>query len=413
MNRIGNLYKIWSLVALLSLAACGKDENNDDNNDFDINGTPKMELTVSGTEIELNPDEPGREVLKIEWTRARQLPEDYTLTYLTELDLEENNFSNPVRTEENNEVFSKTFTTSYLQGLIANKWGKSLTETVTLQFRITASWEGPEFAMPEVKTVSVVARPYKPLVFDADKMYIDGSAVPGSRIEISKTLENEYQYAWLGNLETGELHIPVEYQGSTNYICPADGNGTLPDGKAKAVEMKSAMASWTLTQTGEYRIVVDIEHKTVTIYPPDKKLEPYIATWETKHNPPVVMNTEVTELWMFGDGTGWGWWKGEFKQSLADPQILVYTGAAGALKNGNGVKFVVTGDESLRNIAWAFTNPLTEDGKRQSLSLAAGVVGQLWGEYDTETRNSYYKLPAGANFIVLDLRNMTIRAEIK
>ena len=123
------------------------------------------------------------------------------------------------------------------------------------------------------------------------------------------------------------------------------------------------------------------------------------------------MHTTVTDLWMFGGGTGWGWWKGNFSVSLADPQILIYEGQA--LSSGDGVKFVVYGESDFRNVAYAFTNPLTSDGKRQNLSLALDKVGELHGGYDGETRNSYYRLPAGTNFIVLDLRNKTILAKKK
>ena len=112
---------------------------------------------------------------------------------------------------------------------------------------------------------------------------------------------------------------------------------------------------------------------------------------------------------MFGGGTGWAWWKGNCSVSLADPQVLIYQGKA--LTSGDGVKFVVYGESDYRNVAYAFTNPLTAEGLRQNLSLPWDKVGELHGGYDSETRNSYYKLPAGTNFIVLDLRNMTILAK--
>ena len=52
-----------------------------------------------------------------------------------------------------------------------------------------------------------------------------------------------------------------------------------------------------------------------------------------------------------------------------------------------------------------------DDQTAGSASLALGVTGELYGGSSRGQRNSYYNLPVGANFIVLDLRNMTIRAE--
>ena len=114
---------------------------------------------------------------------------------------------------------------------------------------------------------------------------------------------------------------------------------------------------------------------------------------------------------MYGGGTGWAWKQGNCTVSLADPQVLIYQGAA--LTSGDGVKFVVYGESDFRNVAYTFTNPLTAENKRQNLTLALDKLGDLHGGFDSETRNSYYKLPAGTNFIVFDLRNKTILARKK
>src|SRR5690606_21568147 len=118
-------------------------------------------------------------------------------------------------------------------------------------------------------TVRVNVQPIRTVVFDADKVFLDGTAVPGmSKVEMSQTLENESQYAFLLDLEPGELQIPVEYDGETNYIVPADGDGTLQDGVAVAVTMNGTPVSWKIEPAGEYRIVVNMQKATATIYAP-------------------------------------------------------------------------------------------------------------------------------------------------
>ena len=75
-----------------------------------------------------------------------------------------------------------------------------------------------------------------------------------------------------------ELEIPVEFEGETNYICPADGEGTLQDGEQENVVMRAEPIAWNIPKDGEYRIVVNMEKKTVTINSPDKPLEPVSYT---------------------------------------------------------------------------------------------------------------------------------------
>lgn len=404
MSKIGTLYKWLPMAAVICLSAC----NDDDQNNNQSDAVECMELRASATDIELDGDKLNDVVLTFDWTPAREMSEEYMISYVTKIDIEGSNFNSCVRNDEEEDVFRKSYTTAELQNLLTEKWGQSSNKPATIQFRVIAKWDGgSRWVKPEVRTISVNVRPYKPIVFDADKVYLDGSAITGAKITMSKTLENMYQYAYLCNLKQGELQIPVEFEGETNYICPADGEGTLQDGEAESVVMRAEPIKWNIPQDGEYRIVVNMEKKNVTIYSPEKKLESAFVKWMDVATPPAEHTTEVTDLWMFGDGTGWGWWNG-FTQSLADPQVLVYSGKA--IKGANGVKFVVDGG-TYKNNAWAYSCKPIDENTAGSASLALGATGDLYGGFSKGQRNSYYKLPVGANFIVLDLRNMTIRAE--
>jgi hypothetical protein len=238
-----------------------------------------------------------------------------------------------------------------------------------------------------------------------------GSAVDNGMTEIHPTPENENKYATLLNLKAGDLSIAIVEDGKMQYLNPADGNGTLQDGTPQDAALQPSRNSWNIPAAGQHRIVINRDDAKVTFYSPAKALQPAVVTWTKNSDPPQEVQTTVTDLWLFGGGTGWGWWKGNCSVSPADPQILIYEGKA--LSSGDGVKFTVYGESDFRNVAYAFTNPLTSEGKRQDLSLALNTVGELHGGYDSETRNSYYKLPSGTNFIVLDLRNKTIIAKKK
>ncbi|MNT45044.1 hypothetical protein D3C72_1816000 [compost metagenome] len=147
--------------------------------------------------------------------------------------------------------------------------------------------------------------------------------------------------------------------------------------------------------------MVNMQKATATIYSPAKALAPKIVTW-TGDQP---YTTTVADLWMHGSINGWGTpVKMDCQVSLADPQVLVYTGG----KVGT-TKFIVTGDNSNnKNLAYAFSAPPTTEGVAQTLTLTLGKVAELGGGTVGANRNSYFTIPATTNVLIFDLRNMTI-----
>jgi hypothetical protein len=407
MKSIINLYKVLPFLFVgISFSAC-------DNEIKDIAKVEeKLVLTASTDSIAIDLDNPREFILTFDWTEAREVSGDNMVFYTTKLDVVGNNFgtSTAIVNSEDEGVFSRSFTSEQLYNWMVDRWSVPLTKPLKLEFRVIAQWEGGStFEAPEVRTVTVNVAAVKEEIPVPEKVTLSGSSLNDAVIEISKTIENENKYAALVNLKVGELVMPLVTTGDKQYyMIPKDGEGTLLDGEAEAVQQEDDRIAWNITTAGEYRVVVDFENSEVTIYSPAKALEPAVVTWLKGTE---EVQTTVSELWLFGGGTGWGWWKGNCSVSLADPQVLIYQGAA--LTSGDGVKFVVYGESDFRNTAYCFTNPLTTEGKRQNLSLALDKVGELHGGYDGETRNSYYKLPAGTNFIVFDLRNKTILAKKK
>lgn len=407
MRKKRLFYKILPLTMLVCIGACSDDESVDNSNFFAA--TETMELSASVTSIELDADNLNGEVLTFEWTKARQMPEEYSITYVTKLDIEGNDFGSCVRIEEEEGVFSRSYTTEQLQKLLVDKWGRSYIRPATLQFRVLAKWEGGnKYAMPEVRTISVDVRPYKPIVFDANKVFLEGDAVDG-QVQMTKTLENEFLYAALLDLKPGVLKIPVEFEGDTNYICPEEEDDfSLSDDKIDtlSVVMKNEQKSngWKITETGEHRVVVNMEKKTVTIYPPSKQLKPLTVEWRYNgKDSEDLRTTTITNLWLHGSLNGWGTPKdGQFSLSLADPQVLVHKGAA---ISGDQVKFIIEKDRP--NNTYCFSSTLIDGKPQAKKELIYGAPTDLSGGASSEQRNSYFKIPS-STLIVLDLRNKKI-----
>lgn len=394
MKRIKSIYKALPvLISLLCLNAC----------DNEIQDIPKvqekLELTASSAAIALDEKNMTADIVTFTWTPARELPADYQVSYTTKLDIVGNNFgsSTVIMGYEDDGVYSKSFTSEQLNNWANEKWKLKVNKPFTLEFRVVAEWSGgPAFQAPEVRTFTVEVEPIKVEVFGADNMYLAGSAIPnGSEIEMNKTIENESQYAWYGDLIAGELQIPVSLEGETYYIVPESGTGALKDGEPVSVKMRENAVSWNIPTDGQYRVVVNMEKSIVTIYSPAKAIAPAVVKWMLEG---VEQTTEVNNIWHYGEPTGWAWKTGSWTQSMADPQVFIYSGAAITGRTKFGV--------AAANVAYVYTGNNTA----ANTSVTHGVEYPLYGGYSTNERNAYFSLPAGTNFIILDIRNMKMKA---
>lgn len=403
MKKIAYLYRTLTLfIAFCGLNACSYEI-------VDIDKVPEtMTLQASSGEIALDVEHLTDDIITFTWEPARSTSEDHVVLYTTKLDVIGNNFgsSTAIMQYEDDGIFSRSFTSEQLQNWANEKWKLPVNTPFTLEFRVIAQWEGgPTFEAPEVKTVTVRVQPIRTIVFDADNVFLDGSSVPGSRIELAKTIENNNVYAHVLDLDAGELIIPISYNGETNYISPSDNDGTLKDGETISVTVRENPIPWKIENPGEYRVVIDMQKATATIYSPAKALTPKVVDWNSGAGP---VTTEITDLWMHGAINNWGTpIKMNCTVSLADPQVLVYTGGT----TGKTKFIAYGGSDNDKNLAYAFSSPLTSAGLRQDITLILGKINDISGGFSGEHRNSYITIPGGTNLLVLDLRNMTILAE--
>lgn len=346
--------KIFMSISALALAVAGLSSCVDDYDEYDnsymLDNDETMTLTASSSSIELKEETDENEpVLTFTWTDARPMPDDYIITYVTELDLAMNEFSTSDKKTHNEGDYTLSYTTEELQRLITETWGQSRNVPSILSFRVIAKWDGgTKYAMPEVRTVDVEVRPYRPLTFNADYVYLEGNAVSGTSSRmISTTVENENIYAAYLDLKPGDLEIKLELDDASQYIAPAKGYTTdFKDGEPIPAQVISpeetkdkvtapVEAKWSITETGKHRVVIDMERKTVTIYSPEHEINTfYEISWHPNDNRELkeiktVLNGD-TDIYMRGDPAGWKEAGKAMKltQSLADPMIFVYSGDA-------------------------------------------------------------------------------------
>lgn len=241
-------------------------------------------------------------------------------------------------------------------------------------------------------------------VVDVDQMFLAGTAVGDEQVEIKQTLENENLYAWRGELKAGTLYLPLTFQGEQEMsIVPVTvGDNDIHDGNQQmftqvATSTAEASRNWEIPADGTYRIVVNKEEHTITIYSAATDLKNKTVIFLRNNGAaPADENctVEVEQLWIFGSEVYYNGSKPKegmvLTQSLANPRMFVYKGEE--LK-ADAVKFLATDNW---NNEYAFgasnvKNSKTDVSFGQKLSPIYGGQG--------DNRYALFNMPAGTNYI--------------
>ena len=237
-----------------------------------------------------------------------------------------------------------------------------------------------------------------------DKIYLAGSAVNSTDIEVTQTLENANIYAFYGELQKGDFYLPIEFNKARDYaIVPnTEGNHGINDGQKQnfsQINISNVENNyyWTIPSAGKYRIVVNIDTEEITIYSEEKDMPLREYTWNNTVDGNKNFTAPVKNLWMWGDFDAAAEKdipSDEYKMepSKASPYIFTYSGTL----NTGTVKFLVS---NVRNNVYAFgaTNIRDQHLKAELNVEYVMVPGQ------GNNRYSRYKIPAGTNCIIVDI----------
>lgn len=236
-------------------------------------------------------------------------------------------------------------------------------------------------------------------ILEMDALYLAGSAV-AEEINIAQTLENESLYAWKGELKAGALYIPVEFEGNRTIALVNSAESTDLTGAAVGFAQSPAAAAlskaWSIPADGTYRIVVDVDAKTVRIYDTESDIKNKTVIFKrTSGVADDNCTVEVERLWIFGGNVYYSGSKpaGEpyvLEQSLADPRLFVYKGET--LKTDN-IKFLVSDNW---NNEYAFGSGATRDFVAKP-ELKQNYTPLYGGQGNN--RYAWFTIPAGTNYI--------------
>lgn len=286
----------------------------------------------------------------------------------------------------------------------------------------------------EARTVKIVPAGS---VIEIDKLFMSGSAAGAEDIEITRTLENDMLYAWRGELKAGKLFMPLQFEDAKNIsFVPKDkADHDIHDGKAHefdqvSTESGTGSAYWEIPADGTYRIVVDLEERTVTIYSAATDLKNTKVSYNNTVDKINPFTQEVTELWMWGgfngmahdDGLKAGFQaKYKLVQSLANPNVFVYYGdplpRSGSTDDwskvtANGaLNFLVS---NIENNVYAFgsTADAERNKKRGYLPVNNGETQTLVAG-QSHNRYAFFCVPENCNFVVVDIEKLTVKFDNK
>lgn len=137
-------------------------------------------------------------------------------------------------------------------------------------------------------------------------LFMIGDATPGgwsmdNAASFTVSADNKYVFSWEGNLNTGNLKICTEKDGtfSCPFIRPESANCEISAAGVASpgfVYTTDPDDQWKVTEAGKYRLTLDLEHWTI-------KAEKIKGEEEKPGKSPL----ETSTLYMIGDATPGGW----------------------------------------------------------------------------------------------------------
>lgn len=249
------------VLAAGMITACA-DEDID--NSYSRNNSV-IQLETSSDFVVLDESNPDEVALTLRWDAAYNYGNEYLTTY--QYVIETVGSRAAARKEyEDDGAFNRSYTNRELQEMLVNHFG-CLTSTVnTVNLTVTASFEGPRTVIPDIATATVKIKTYGDKQFLADHLFVGGSAVGETPVELTPTSADPKVYIWTGSLKAGKINFPVTYGDESNAIGPDSADAEIVSGEMPSVISDATAANyWIIPEDADYRVTVNLNNRTVKI----------------------------------------------------------------------------------------------------------------------------------------------------
>jgi hypothetical protein len=304
METIKNIrsFAILPLMALMLVFGCSDDDLNEN-----IGQAGPLELSITANEMVLEPSMYLNN-FTFSWTTGTNENTGASISYKLELDLNGNEFANPVEYDFGKNKYSFDMNVATLNNILLTTFGGVPGEPLSLQARVTASF-GMDTVQDQTSTVDLTFTPYKPLT---STLYMVGSATTagwdiGNAIPMVQSSSNPMEFRYSGQMNSGNFKFAVNTEGcwcQDFYTRDAEDPGMMVYNEGGSGDD----LQWELPSGGMYEVVVNVLTLKITYKEQDLPL--------------------FSNLWIVGDATESGWnvdTPAAFTQT-SNPFVFTYEG---------------------------------------------------------------------------------------
>ena len=288
------------------LGSCEKDELEDPSLK---NVDNELELTVSEEAVELDERFINNE-LGFNWTTGTNRGTNSAIMYTLEIDLAENDFSEPLLIPVQDEKTRYSFSIDH--GTLNNRLlekGLQTGETYELQARVIAD-VATEEVESQVAQSSFSVTTFKPV---SSILFLVGDATPNgwdieNAVKLTASTSERGVFTWEGPLAEGNFKFAVSRDGcfcQDFYTKDPDDDGVIVYNEGGSGDD----VQWTVSEADNYKIKVDLLDKTFSMEP--------------------VADAPFSDIYIVGDATESGWDinnPAAFTQSEEYPFVFTYEG---------------------------------------------------------------------------------------
>lgn len=259
--KIKTLSVLLSSLFITGVSSCAQ---QDIDNAYSRNNSV-IELMPSTSEIILDENNPNSVALTLQWNAAHAYGNDFITTYQYQIEAE-GSLASSIKEYEDDGRFIRAYTHKELQEMMVNHFGCKTSTKTALTFTLTASFVGPRVVLPDISTVTVNVKTYGEKQYLADRVFIGGSAIGDTDIEIFSTSPTSNLYTWSGELKAGEIYFPVIYGDENNAISPVSPSSPISEDEMDFIMLDESKTNyWIIPETANYRITVNFNNRTVKI----------------------------------------------------------------------------------------------------------------------------------------------------
>lgn len=304
LNFVSGFRSIVMLIVVIMIASCQPEKLP-----TPVSPAGPLAISSSADSVMLvqTSDNAGATALTLNWSTGTNHGTGSSISYVLQIGLKGNNFSNALQFDMGKAVYSKSFTVSQFNDDLLNHWNVPAGSTVELEARVVDTVYSTPRVVDSSNPVTLTASPYQPV---STTLYLLGDATSAGWDATKALVMNPGQtdpttFSYRGQLSAGNF----EFITTQGQMLPAYVEGADSTKLVYRTDNSQADNQFTIKKEGVYSITASLLSLSVKVTKLDQP--PYDS------------------LFIIGDATPVGWNIGEaipLVQDSLNPFIFTYQG---------------------------------------------------------------------------------------